>query len=88
MPEAKALELITDRINEQGVLGRKVRLVVKDNRSDPAQALNDVETLVRDDDVVGILGASTEATSLSFLDFVEQERVPTISMSSSMRLVG
>jgi branched-chain amino acid transport system substrate-binding protein len=87
VPEAKALELVTDRINEQGVLGRKVRLVVKDNGSDPAQALNDVETLVRDDDVVGILGASTEATSLSFLDFVEQERVPTISMSSSMRLV-
>ena len=87
VPEAKALELMTDRINKEGVLGRKIRLVVKDNRSDPVQALDDVETLVRDDDVVGILGASTEAASESFLNFVEQQKVPTISMSASSRLV-
>ena len=86
-PEANALELVEKQINKERVLGKKIKLIVKDNRSDPQASVQYVSSMIDDDKVVGILGGSTEATTLPIIDVVEQERVPTISMAASLAVV-
>jgi len=87
--ELKAIQLTADEINAKGgVLGRKVRLVVKDNRSDPAEARRIASELIDAEKVVGIVGAGTTAATMSFVDVVEERKVPTISMGAADAIVA
>jgi len=87
--ELKAIQLTADEINAKGgVLGRKIRLVVKDNRSDPVESRRLVGDLIDTDKVVGIVGAGTTAATLPFVDVVEERKVPTISMGAADAIVA
>ncbi|WP_420006438.1 amino acid ABC transporter substrate-binding protein [Arenibacterium sp. LLYu02] len=58
-------ELCVDLINERGgILGRKVELIVSDNRSDPATALNQYERFINVDGVDAVYG--TFSSRLTF----------------------
>lgn len=58
-------ELCIDMINERGgILGRNVELVVSDNRSDPATAINQYERFINVDGVEAVYG--TFSSRLSF----------------------
>lgn len=58
-------ELCVDLINERGgVLGRQIRLIVSDNRSDPATAINQYERFINVDGVEAVYG--TFSSRLSF----------------------
>lgn len=58
-------ELCTDLINARGgILGRQVELVVSDNRSDPATAINQYERFINVDGVEAVYG--TFSSRLSF----------------------
>jgi branched-chain amino acid transport system substrate-binding protein len=86
--EANALRLVAEDVNrEGGVLGRKIRLVIKDNKSDPVESRRLVTELLDKDKVVGIVGSGTTATTLPFLDVVEQRKVPTVSMGAGDAIV-
>lgn len=84
----KALTLAAERINAEGALGvRRVRLVVRDNRSDPAESGRVAKDLIRADHVVGMVGAGTTPTTLSLAGTVEDAGVPTVSMGASRETV-
>ncbi|WP_417689406.1 amino acid ABC transporter substrate-binding protein [Roseibium sp.] len=58
-------ELCVDLINERGgILGRQVELLVSDNRSDPATAINQYERFINVDGVEAVYG--TFSSRLSF----------------------
>ncbi|SFA70498.1 amino acid/amide ABC transporter substrate-binding protein, HAAT family [Poseidonocella pacifica] len=58
-------ELCVDLINERGgILGREVELIVSDNRSDPATAINQYERFLNVDGVEAVYG--TFSSRLSF----------------------
>lgn len=58
-------ELCVDLINERGgILGREVELIVSDNRSDPATAINQYERFINVDGVEAVYG--TFSSRLSF----------------------
>ena len=86
--ELNAIRLMTDDINNDGVLGRKIRLVVKDNKSDPALAKRQVADLVDKEGVTGIVGAGTSAVTAPFVETVEQKKVPTVSMAVADAIVA
>jgi branched-chain amino acid transport system substrate-binding protein len=87
--ELNAVRLVADEINKDGgVLGKQIKLVVKDNRSDPAESKRVVNDLIDQNKVVGIIGSGTTATTLPFLDVVEQKKVPTVSMGASDAIVA
>ncbi len=89
LAELNALRLVADDINRNGgVLGRKIRLVVRDNRSDPAESKKQVTDLIDNENVTGIVGAGLTATTLSFADLVEEKKVPTVSMGAADTLVA
>jgi branched-chain amino acid transport system substrate-binding protein len=85
----RAVQLVADQVNAKGgVLGRKVELSIRDNKSDPAEALQVAKSLVERDGVVGIVGGGSTPTTLSIADFVESGQIPTVSMGSSGQIVN
>lgn len=85
----KALTLVAEQVNEKGVLGgRKIKLVVRDNQSDPTESLQIVKGFIQREKVVGIVGGGSTPTTLSMVSTVEDAGVPTVSMGSSGAIVN
>jgi len=88
----KALQLEADRINAEGVkVGDRtyrIKLVVRDNKSDPTEALQVVKSMIDNDKVVAIVGGGSSPTTMSTVDTVESRGVPTVSMGSSGAIVA
>lgn len=84
-----ALELYAEQINEDGVLdGRKIELIIRDNKSNPTEALQIAKGFIERDNVVGIIGGGSTPTTLSLAETVETAGVPTVSMGSSGAIVS
>ena len=82
MAELNAIRLVADDINKKGgVLGKRLKLDIKDNRSDANDAKRQVNEFIANERTVGIVGSGTTATTLPFADVVEQKRMPTITMA-------
>jgi branched-chain amino acid transport system substrate-binding protein len=87
---ANAAKLRARTLNERdgGILGRRVELVVRDNRSDQTQAPTLTKELTERDDVVAMIGPGTTPTSLAAMGAILKSRVPTISMGSAAAIVA
>jgi branched-chain amino acid transport system substrate-binding protein len=87
--EIAALELVRDKVNKQGgVLGKRIKLLIRDNETNPTKSAEHVNDLIDKDKVVGIIGAGTTNATLSFLDTVESKKVPTVSMGASEAIIS
>jgi len=84
-----AVDLVADQINEGGVMGgREVELIVRDNKSDPTEALQVAKSLIENDNVVAMVGGGSSPTTLSLVDYVESAGVPIVSMGSAGEIVN
>lgn len=76
--------LAAEEVNAKGgVLGKKVRLLIEDTRSDPIQARNVVTKLIQKDAVVAVIGEVASKMSLAGGPVCDQFGVPMISPSST-----
>ena len=73
---------MTDR-----VLGRKIKLVLQDSKSDQAEAADAVEKLIKEDKVVAIIGGATSAEAIAGGSIAEKYEIPMISPSATNLLV-
>ncbi len=63
---ANAALLFFDQVNSSGgLLGKKVELIIADNKSDPAESASSVKKLIAQDRVIALLGPVTSRNSLS-----------------------
>ena len=69
------------------VLGRKVKLVLEDSKSDQTEAADAVERLIREHKVSGIIGGTTSAEALAGGSIAEKYGIPMISPSATNLLV-
>jgi branched-chain amino acid transport system substrate-binding protein len=78
----RALQLKIDQINAAGgANGHPLRLVVKDNHSDPTVAVGDVADLINEPDLVAmVLGACSDC-DIAVAKTVDDKRIPTISLA-------
>lgn len=84
-----AVELVAAQINETGVLdGQQIELIIRDNKSDPTEALQVAKGMIENDNVVGMVGGGSSPTTLSLVDYVESAGVPIVSMGSSGAIVN
>ncbi len=65
------------------VLGRPVQLVIYDDRSDKAEAVNAMSRLVQSDKVVGVVGTLFSSLCIAAGDINEKAKVPAISPTST-----
>jgi branched-chain amino acid transport system substrate-binding protein len=77
-------EIGRDWVNARGgVLGRKVELVIEDNKSDPKEAASAAEKLIVRDKVPVIIGAWGSSMTLAALPKLEEYGVPMVVETSS-----
>ena len=76
--------LATEEINRAGgVLGRRIELVIEDNKSNPTEAVATVEKLIVKDKVPVLLGAWSSTLTLAVMPKLEEYRVPMLVETSS-----
>lgn len=80
----KAAEMAVEEINAAGgVLGKKIELVIEDDRNDPKETANVVRKLIDQDKVVAIIGSLTSKCSLAGMPIANSKKVPMISNAST-----
>ena len=81
-------EIARDWINAKGgVIGRKVELVIEDNKSDPKEAASAAEKLIVRDKVPVIMGAWGSSMTLAAMPKLEEYGVPMVVETSSASTV-
>ncbi len=80
----RALELKIEHLNSSGALGsRKIELKVKDNRSDAAESLRNINDFSSDSRVSAIIMGGCNECATGAARTVEEKRIPTIALASS-----
>lgn len=81
----EGIELANKKVSE--VLGKKVELVIADNKSDKVEAANAVSRLIENDKVVAIIGSYGSSLSMAAGDIVKTAKIPTVGCSPTNPLV-
>ena len=80
--------LAMDEINSQGgILGKKIKLISEDDRSDANEAVTAVQKLISRDKVVAILGEVASKRSLAGANVCQKEKIPMLSPASTNNTV-
>jgi branched-chain amino acid transport system substrate-binding protein len=70
-----------------GIRGRRVRVEVFDDGSNPSQAVSHMNRVASDDKFLGVIGSGFSSSGLAVAPIIERERIPYISMASSVAQV-
>jgi branched-chain amino acid transport system substrate-binding protein len=82
-PQIHAIEMLVDQINQNGgINGRHIQLIKYDNQSKETESLVVAKKLVEQDQVLAIIGAGTTPTTMPLVPYVNQKRVPLVSVGS------
>lgn len=81
---AQGARLAEDEINKAGgVLGKKIELIVEDNKSNPTEAVATAEKLIVKDKVPVMMGAWSSTLTLAVMPKLEEYKVPMVVETSS-----
>jgi branched-chain amino acid transport system substrate-binding protein len=81
---AQGAKIAEDEINKAGgVLGKKIQLIIEDNKSNPTEAVSTVEKLIQRDKVPVLVGAWSSTLTLAVMPKLEEYRVPMVVETSS-----
>lgn len=82
--EKEGIELAVKEINDNGgVLGKKIELVIKDNKSETAEAAAVASNLTVNDKVVAIIGPATSNAAKATIPNLTKAKVPAITPSGT-----
>ncbi len=85
--QERALRITVDTLNEEGVpvgnLRRRVKMIYRDNGSQPDTAAQQATELIQKENVHALIGGVLAETSLAMVNVAQTEQVPFISLGSS-----
>lgn len=80
----EGIKMATDEINRKGgVLGKKIELIIFDNKSDKTEALNIATRLATKENVLAILGCTTSGATKSAAVAAMKYKIPIISPTAT-----
>jgi branched-chain amino acid transport system substrate-binding protein len=77
------IQLAAKEVNEKGVLGKQVRLIVEDDQSKPEEAKTAVVKLIKRDQVIAVLGEVASSRSLAAAPECQRSGIPMITPAST-----
>jgi branched-chain amino acid transport system substrate-binding protein len=81
---AQGAKIAEEEINKAGgVLGKKLQLVIEDNKSNPTEAVATAEKLINSDKVPVLMGAWSSTLTLAVMPKLEEYKVPMLVETSS-----
>lgn len=82
-PQLHAIELLVDQVNQSGgINGTPIQLIKYDNQSKETESLVVTKKLVEQDQVLAIIGAGATPTTMPLVPYVNQQKVPLVSVGS------
>jgi branched-chain amino acid transport system substrate-binding protein len=87
LPEKQTLEMMVEQINKKGVLGRKLEVIIYDDKSEEAEAVTLAKRLISTDKVKAIIGPTQSGTSMNIIKDVTEAKIPNISCAASYKIV-
>lgn len=86
-PERNTAQMVVDEINKAGgVKGRQLQLIVYDTQGDATKAVQAATRLIKEDNVVAIIGPSTTGDSMAVIPLVEKAQIPLISCAAGSKI--
>lgn len=86
--EKETLEMMAEDLNKAGgINGRHIEFIFYDEEAKPDIAVSTVKRLIHKDKVTAIVGISTSWTALPVIPIVQKARIPTIMLTSSIKVV-
>jgi len=79
----EGIELAIDEINKKGIDGKKLELVIVDNKSDAAEATSSALKLATQDKVVTMIGAATSTNTLAQVQIAQDNKIPLITPTAT-----
>ena len=80
---AGALAAVREINARGGVRGRRIRLTIFDDGSNPSQGVVHMQRIAGEGTYLGVIGSGFSSVSLAVAPIVQQARIPYISMASS-----
>jgi branched-chain amino acid transport system substrate-binding protein len=81
---AQGAKIAEEEINKAGgVLGKKLQLIIEDNKSNPTEAVATAEKLINSDKVPVLMGAWSSTLTLAVMPKLEEYNVPMLVETSS-----
>jgi branched-chain amino acid transport system substrate-binding protein len=88
VPEKNTAVMLEKQINAAGgINGRPLKIVIEDNRGDPAEALNAARRLVERDNVLAIIGPSRTGDTMAIKAYMDKAGVPLLSCAAGIDIV-
>jgi len=88
IPERNTAEMLEKMINGAGgINGHPLKIVIEDDRGEPAECLNAAMRLVEKDNVLAIVGPSRTGTTMALIAYMERKQVPLISCAAGIEIV-
>lgn len=86
-PERNTAQMVVDEINKAGgVKGRKLELITYDTGGDATKAVQLANKLIRNDEVVAIIGPSTTGDAMAVIPVAEKARIPLIACAAGSKI--
>src|ERR687891_442885 len=80
---AGALAAVNEINRQGGVRGRRIRLTIFDDGSNPSQGVVNMQRIASDPKYLGVVGSGFSSVSLAVAPIVSATKIPYISMASS-----
>jgi len=78
------LNLAVDEMNNSGgLLGKKIRLITYDNQGKPSEAQTVVQRLIKNDNVIAVIGEVASSRSKAGAPICQQNKIPMITPAST-----
>ncbi|WP_229052555.1 ABC transporter substrate-binding protein [Aeromicrobium sp. Leaf350] len=88
IPERDAAEAYIDDVNDQGGIdGRKIELIVEDDKTNPTEAASAAQSLV-DEGVVAIIGSTTGSATQAMSAVTTAAEVPILGLNTAVGISG
>ena len=88
-PESRTVEMLVEKINAGGgLLGRQIKLIVKDSAASPEKAVSFCKQLIEEDKVLAIIGPSTSGETMQIKPICEEEKMILVSCAAAEVIVN
>src|SRR5512143_559306 len=88
-PEAKTLEMLVAETNKKGgVMGRQIKLIIKDSGASPEKAFSFAKQLIEEEKVFAIIGPSTSGETMKIKSLAEEGKTILLSCAAAEVIVN
>ncbi len=77
------IKLALEKINAKGIKGKKIELIVEDNKGEAIDSANATRKLIEIDNVLAILGSVASSNTLASAPVAQSKKVPLVTPAST-----